>query len=69
MVRRLSFVDTQTRIVHVELLDGLSTLVLIPRIRFKTKVGSNGIAFSRLQLPLRVSYALAIVLSELQIAH
>ena len=53
-----------TRIVHVELLDGQSSPVLIPRIRFKTKVGRNGISFSRLQLPLRVCYALTINKSQ-----
>ena len=52
------------RVAHVELLDDSSSLVLIPRIRFAAKVGKNGISFSRLQLPLRVCYAVTINKSQ-----
>lgn len=52
------------RVARVELLDDSSSLALIPRIRFKAKIGKNGITFSRLQLPLRVCYAVTINKSQ-----
>ena len=57
-------VSPNSRVIQIQLLSSLRSMVLVLRVNFHAQVGRQGIKFSRVQFPLLLAYSLTIHKSQ-----
>ena len=57
---KAKFLHISQRVLQLKLLDGSESIVLLPRISFKGRVGKYGVQFTRMQFSVRLAYAITI---------